>query len=124
MVKKKYLKYYSDFKDVCNIVVQKKKSFEITSIGSFECSSAIDENTYTIEGKITETYLNLKFDQHIENKYPTEFKLFESEFSDILSKVRHDLKSDVSTRPCFTPLIVLVIYLLIFSLYFSSKNKL
>ena len=122
-MKKKYLKYYSDFKSVCSIEMQRKKSFEIASTESIECSSTVDENTYTIEKKVFDTCLNLKFDQHTENKYSTEFRLFDSEFSDILSKVRLDQRSLVSTRPCFTPLIVLVIiYKYFYS--FNSQNKL
>jgi hypothetical protein len=124
LVKKKYLKYYSDFKSVCNDLGLQKKSLEITSTGlSIDCSSTIiDEKTYAVEDKGFETCLNLKFDQHIDNKYSTDFNLFESELNDILSKVRAEQRSLVSTQPCFTPLIVLV-NIKKFSYHSNSKEK-
>jgi hypothetical protein len=80
-----------------------------------EKTSTVDEEMSTIDTLNVETIGTLEFNDKIENKYPNKFNLFETDLTDILTKVRKTedndsniRESNFSLRPCFTPLIILM----------------
>ena len=110
-MKRKYLNYYSDFKKICN-----EENPKVRKISKFIVNSAsADEEMSTVDTRNIETIDKLEFNEQIENKYPMQFDLFDTELTDILSKTRkvdgNDSSfrdSDFCSRPCFTPLIILM----------------
>ena len=109
-VKEKYLAYYTDFKTILAESKKASKQLLIPPKKSAENISSSEEETPTDEsGATADVCAFPDFNTKTENKYPSDFNTFSEYPTDILSKVRKNADlSNVSQRPCFTPLIILM----------------